>query len=148
MITVTVPRPKNVADLDPKMFDEATEAIKMLARKANIDRLYANEYQREALRTAGNHAGNSLLVNGVMGLNGEAGECIDIVKKHLFQGHELDKEKLAKELGDVAWYLAATAHAIGYTLEEVMQGNIDKLKKRYPDGFEAERSLHRQEGDI
>lgn len=110
--------------------------------------LTANEYQREALRTAGDHAGNSLLINGVMGMNGEAGECIDIVKKHLFQGHELDKEKLAKELGDVAWYLAVTAHAIGYTLEDVMRGNMKKLRARYPAGFDPKKSLHRANNDI
>lgn len=107
-----------------------------------------NEYQKHCLRTAGEHTGDSLMINGVMGLAGEAGECIDMVKKYLFQQHPLDKAKLAKELGDVAWYLSVTAHALGYTLEEVMQGNVDKLKARYPDGFDAERSLHRAEGDV
>lgn len=84
-----------------------------------------------------------VLINGVMGLCGESGEAIDIVKKHLAQGHELDKEHLAKELGDIAWYLAETAYAIGYPLEEIFQMNIDKLKKRYPEGFSTERSLSR-----
>ena len=83
-----------------------------------------------------------------MGLNGEAGEAIDILKKHLFQGHELDSEHMAKELGDVAWYLAVSANAIGYDLETVMQMNVEKLKARYPDGFDAEHSLHRNKGDI
>ena len=59
-----------------------------------------------------------VLINGVMGLCGESGEAIDIVKKHLAQGHELDTEHLAKELGDIAWYLAETATAIGYRLED------------------------------
>lgn len=149
MITVTVPRPKNVADLDPKMFDEATEAIKELARKVNVDRLYANDYQKEALRTAyGMNQEYPMVLNGVLGLAGESGECVDIIKKHLFQGHPLDKEHMAKELGDVAWYLAVTAHAIGYTLEQVMCMNIDKLWERYPKGFDPEKSLHRKEGDI
>lgn len=58
------------------------------------------------------------------------------------------KAHLAKELGDVAWYLAVTAHAIGYDLETVLQMNVDKLRNRYPNGFEKERSLHRQEGDV
>lgn len=101
-----------------------------------------NDYQQAALRTAG---ATDLLLNGVMGLNGEAGECIDIVKKHLFQGHPLDREDLAKELGDVAWYLAVTAHAIGYDLETVLEMNIKKLRDRYPDGFDAERSNNRKE---
>lgn len=103
-----------------------------------------NEYQRLALTTLNPAlSGRDILINGVMGLCGEAGEAIDLVKKHLAQGHELDREKLAKELGDVAWYLAETAHAIGYDLDTVLQMNLDKLKARYPDGFAAERSKHR-----
>lgn len=110
-----------------------------------------NEYQTEALRTAAgmNHPNNDeILLNGVMGLAGESGECVDMMKKHLFQGHELDKEHIAKELGDVAWYIALSAYAMGYDLETILQMNVDKLSKRYPNGFEAERSLHRQEGDV
>ena len=72
---------------------------------------------------------SDILINGVMGLCGESGEVIDLVKKHLAQGHELDKERLAKELGDVAWYLAETAYAIGYDLEDIFQMNLDKLEK-------------------
>lgn len=103
-----------------------------------------NEYQKEALRTAsGMNKQYPLILNGVLGLGGESGECLDIVKKHLFQGHELDKEHLAEELGDVAWYLAVAAHAIGMDLESILQGNVDKLRKRYPDGFDVERSVHR-----
>ena len=82
-----------------------------------------------------------------MGLCGESGEAIDLVKKYLMQGHDLDKAHLAKELGDVAWYLAETATAIGYDLETILQANIDKLKARYPDGFDAARSMHRNSGD-
>lgn len=59
-----------------------------------------------------------------------------------------DEAHLAKKLGDVAWYLAVTAHAIGYDLETVLQMNVDKLRNRYPNGFEKERSLHRQEGGL
>lgn len=108
-----------------------------------------NEYQQEALRTAsGLNKDLPMVLNGVLGLNGEAGECADMVKKHLFQGHELDNEHFAIELGDVAWYLAVSAHSIGYDLETVLQMNVDKLRRRYPNGFEAERSLHREEGDV
>ena len=104
-----------------------------------------NEYQKEALRTASGMSGEyPLILNGVLGLGGESGECLDIVKKCLFQGHRLDKEHLAEELGDVAWYLAVSAHAIGLDLESILQGNVDKLRKRYPDGFDKERSLHRE----
>lgn len=107
-----------------------------------------NEYQKLAMTTLNPALSEKdVLINGVMGLCGEAGECIDLVKKHLAQGHELDKERLAKELGDVAWYLAETATAIGYPLETVFQMNIDKLKKRYPEGFEAQKSIHRESED-
>ena len=111
--------------------------------------MQVNEYQKEAMATL-NPALNQkdVLINSVMGLCGESGEAIDLVKKWLMQGHELDKEHLIKELGDVAWYLAVTAHAIGYDLETVLQMNVDKLRNRYPNGFEKERSLHRQEGDV
>lgn len=106
-----------------------------------------NDYQQAALRTANTEklSDREILTNGVLGLSGESGECADLVKKHLFQGHELDAEKLANELGDVAWYLAVASYAIGYSLEAVLQMNVDKLRKRYPDGFSAERSIHREE---
>ena len=84
-----------------------------------------------------------VLLNGVMGLCGEAGECIDLVKKHLHQGHPLDTEKLCKELGDVAWYLAETAWALDIPLESILRGNLEKLKKRYPQGFDSEKSMNR-----
>mgnify|MGYP003470570122 FL=1 len=109
-----------------------------------------NEYQQLALRTESRMSRMfPRILNGLMGLNGEAGECIDLLKKCYFQGHELDKEHLAKELGDVTWYLAVSADAIGYDFETIMQMNIDKLRDRYPDGvFDSEHSLHRAEGDI
>ena len=104
-----------------------------------------NEYQSLALRTLNPALSpKDVLINGVMGLCGEAGEAIDLVKKHLAQGHALDREALIGELGDVAWYLAETAHAIGYDLETVLRGNIEKLERRYPQGFSAEQSIHRE----
>jgi NTP pyrophosphatase (non-canonical NTP hydrolase) len=108
-----------------------------------------NEYQKLAMRTS-NQTLRPVehLINGAMGLTGEAGEVADIVKKTLFQGHKLDPEHIAKELSDVCWYIAETATAIGYDLETIMQLNIDKLKKRYPDGFSTERSQHREKGDV
>ena len=105
-----------------------------------------NEYQQLAMHTLNPHLSRKdVLINGVMGLCGEAGEAIDIVKKHLAQGHDLDREALIRELGDVAWYLAETAYALDVPLEDVLQGNIDKLKARYPQGFAPEKSLHRMD---
>ena len=105
-----------------------------------------NEYQELAMRTLNQKLDKKdVLINGVMGLCGEAGEAIDIVKKYLAQGHELDKEKLIKELGDVAWYLAETAYALDTDLETVFNLNIEKLKRRYPEGFEKEKSINRDE---
>lgn len=111
-----------------------------------------NEYQEMALRTEPEEIKNSGMVarlnQGVLGLCGESGECADILKKYMFQGHSLDREHMTKELGDVAWYLAVAADAIGCSLEYIFETNIEKLKARYPEGFEAEKSLHRAEGDI
>lgn len=84
------------------------------------------------------------LVNGALGLCGESGEVADLVKKHLYQGHELDKGRVVEELGDVAWYLAIAADAVGVPLGDVLRGNVEKLWKRYPDGFSAERSVNRE----
>ena len=104
-----------------------------------------NEYQQLAMTTLNPQLSRKdVLINGVMGLCGESGEAIDIVKKWLAQGHELDREKLAKELGDIAWYLAETAWALEIPLEDILQGNLDKLKKRYPQGFSPEQSIHRE----
>ena len=105
-----------------------------------------NEYQQLAMTTLNPQLSpKEILINGVMGLCGESGETIDIVKKWLAQGHELDKEKLAEELGDIAWYLAETATALDLSLEDILVANINKLKKRFPEGFDAERSIHRTE---
>lgn len=109
-----------------------------------------NEYQAAAMRTAQTDkfsAGN-LLLNAALGLCGESGEVADLVKKYRFQGHDLDLEHVAKELGDIAWYLAVGAYTIGYDLETVLQMNVDKLKARYPHGFSTDRSLHRAENDV
>ncbi len=105
-----------------------------------------NEYQKLAMTTLNpDLSPRDVLINSVMGLCGESGEAIDIVKKWLAQGHELDKQKLAKELGDIAWYLAEAATALDIPLEDILQGNIEKLKARYPEGFSADRSVNRTE---
>lgn len=108
-----------------------------------------NDYQMAAMRTSSKTISTKEhLLNGALGLTGESGEVADIVKKCFMQGHQMDVEHIAKELGDICWYIAETATAIGYDLETILLMNIDKLKKRYPEGFSSERSQHRQEGDI
>lgn len=102
-----------------------------------------SEYQLMAMRTS-NTRGVGKLINGVMGLCGESGEVMDLVKKHMYQGHELDSERLVEELGDVMWYIAEVANYLGMDLGEVACRNIEKLKRRYPDGFDRERSVERE----
>ena len=105
-----------------------------------------NEYQKLAMTTLNpDLSKKDALINGVMGLCGESGEAIDLVKKHLHQGHPLDRDKLIKELGDIAWYLAETAYALDADLDEVLEANIAKLKARYPEGFSTKNSLNREE---
>lgn len=108
-----------------------------------------DEYQEKAMRTAGVYdTVTDELLNGLMGLNGEAGEALDILKKHLFQGHTLDEEHIKKELGDCLWYIALAADSLGISLEDIAIQNIEKLEKRYPTGFDTELSVNRKEGDI
>ena len=112
-----------------------------------------NEYQSLAMRTNDSKCDERLLervnagelINGALGLTGEAGEVADIVKKYVFHGHELDKSEIIKELGDVCWYVALLSHAIGVPLEDILQTNVDKLKRRYPEGFSKENSINRVE---
>lgn len=103
------------------------------------------EYQKLAQRTANTEYKADKLENGVLGLNGEAGECVDIFKKYRFQGHPMDFDKMLDELSDVLWYCAELAAGLGTDLENVARYNIEKLKKRFPEGFEIEKSLNRNE---
>lgn len=104
-----------------------------------------NEYQKLAQRTANTKYRADKIENGILGLNGEAGECIDILKKYKFQNHPMDFDKLLDELSDVLWYCAELAEGLDISLEDVAEYNIAKLKKRFPNGFETERSLNRDE---
>jgi len=109
----------------------------------------ANEYQSLAMRTLNPALSKKdVLINGVMGLCGESGEAIDIVKKWLAQGHPLDRARLARELGDIAWYLAETAAALDIPLETILEENLKKLAARYPEGFTATQSINRDAGDL
>jgi NTP pyrophosphatase (non-canonical NTP hydrolase) len=104
-----------------------------------------NEYQQLAQRTANTTTQSDKIHNALLGLFGEGGELADQIKKTCYQGHELDAAHMIEELGDVLWYCAELACGLGVTLEEVAQRNIGKLKKRYPEGFDAERSINREE---
>jgi NTP pyrophosphatase (non-canonical NTP hydrolase) len=106
----------------------------------------ANEYQRLALRTeAPGREQRERLLNAALGLCGEAGEFADSLKKWEFHSHPLDVAELKKELGDVLWYAALACDALGLSMGDVMAANIEKLRRRYPDGFSSERSLQRSE---
>lgn len=110
------------------------------------EKINFNQYQKEAFDLISEDGRKDMVLNGVLGLAGESGECCDIVKKNRFQGHELNKEHLIEELGDVMWYIAETASGLGVTLEEVAQYNLDKLNKRYHGNhFNKEDSIHRNE---
>lgn len=103
-----------------------------------------NEFQQKSTRTLNRALPDSeQLLNMVIGLVGEAGEVLDLLKKHRYQGHDLNKKKLAEELGDVFYYLAGVATSVNIDLDKIAQGNIDKLMKRYPDGFDPEFSVNR-----
>lgn len=103
-----------------------------------------NEYQRLAQRTGITKDRSSKIENGLFGLSGEVGECADVYKKYMFQGHEFEREQMIEELGDVLWYAAELAAGLNVPMGEVARRNIDKLQRRYPDGFSAERSVHRE----
>jgi NTP pyrophosphatase (non-canonical NTP hydrolase) len=104
-----------------------------------------NDYQNLSRRT--HPAGqdwHEKLQNAALGLCGEAGEVADHIKKGLYQGHGVRNDRIAEELGDVLFYASMMADAMGLTLQDVAQGNVDKLRARYPDGFNPKRSVNRE----
>ncbi|MDQ5828208.1 MAG: nucleoside triphosphate pyrophosphohydrolase family protein, partial [Chloroflexota bacterium] len=80
-----------------------------------------------------------------LGLAGEAGECSEAIKKHVFHGHPLDRDAMRDELGDVLWYLAMLADACGLRLDDIAAHNVGKLRARYPAGFSPHASINREE---
>ncbi len=126
-----------------------------------------NEYQNLAMRTNDGNSTRRLLdmtisdtthnginentgtiLNACLGLSGEIGEFNDMIKKWIFHEKELDIEHLKKECGDILWYVAMMCHAFNWNLDEIMQMNIDKLKARYPEGFDIFRANNRENGDM
>jgi NTP pyrophosphatase (non-canonical NTP hydrolase) len=105
--------------------------------------LSLNDYQDLSKRTLPEGKHSEVLTNMALGLVCEAGETGDHIKKHVFHGHDLDDDKVMKELGDTLFYLAGVASLLGYTLEEIGTMNIDKLMKRFPNGFNQEDSKKR-----
>jgi len=98
-----------------------------------------NEYQRFSRRTVPpDMTDRDLLEMGVMGACGEAGEMIEVLKKHRFQEREFDRARLLNELGDLMWYIPRVCDALGVTMTEVARANLAKLAERYPDGWNAE----------
>lgn len=133
--------------------------------------MQGNEYQVLAMRTndkkstdrlekkiadlkIGNRGEDSLnielggVLNASLGLSGEVGELNDMLKKWIFHEKQMDTEHLKREISDVCWYLALMCESFGFSFDEIMQINIDKLKARYPQGFDTYRANHRQAGDI
>lgn len=106
-----------------------------------------DDYAQAALRTANTALEpRDRLLDAAAGLAEEGGEVLGLVRKHLFFGHPLDRERMAKELGDALWCLAVTAHHAGISLSEVAEANVEKLRLRYPEGFSASRSRERPDG--
>jgi NTP pyrophosphatase (non-canonical NTP hydrolase) len=109
-------------------------------------------YQSLALRTASPQSTESettMLTSAALGLSGESGEIADHVKKIVYHGHPLDddtRDKIAKEIGDILWYCAIGARGIGISLSEIARMNVEKLRRRYPEGFTTERSVNRPAG--
>lgn len=103
------------------------------------------KYQEECLRTTPPLGENiyPTLCNFSLGLAGECGEVVDSIKKVVFQMHELDKDKLTEELGDVLWYFVNLSNVLNIDLDDIMNTNLEKLRKRYPDGFDSNRSINR-----
>lgn len=106
-------------------------------------------YQERAMRTCSipNNLRNDMLCHAVFGLTSEAGEVAGILQKS-YQGHEFDVNHIKKELGDCLWMIAEACEALQLDMADVATTNIEKLKDRYPDGFDPDKSLHRKEGDI
>lgn len=107
-----------------------------------------SDYQKKAERTMNPKlTKDETLAHGLLGLCAEAGEVAGLFQKE-FQGHEVEKEHLVKELGDVLWMVAEIATVCELDLDDVARINIEKLEKRYPNGFEEARSVKRADGDV
>ena len=108
--------------------------------------MHFNEYQKLAMRTKAHYDSAVDQINcAALGIAGEAGEIAEIIKKHKYQGHPLDEAEVIEEAGDILWYVALLCDALGVTVGGAAYLNVLKLRERYPDGFEEERSINREE---
>lgn len=129
-----------------------------------------NEYQQQAMRTNDGRATERMwnyldfaadynfrlnenmdaggILNACLGLSGEVGELNDMVKKMIFHDKATDMEHLKKEVGDVMWYIAMFCHSMGWDMADVAEMNVEKLRARYPYGFDTVRSNNRAAGDV
>lgn len=138
---------RDVESLNDSLIKELARRQEALRQVIDND---ADVYQQNVLKYAPDHHDYLLnVIYAAMGMCGEAGEASELVKKYAYHGHAIDTEHLARELGDVLWYVSYMAYLFGYPLGKIMAMNQEKLAKRYPDGkFDAERSRNREEGDI
>lgn len=138
---------RDVESLNDSLMKELARRQEALQQVIDND---ADAYQQNVLKYAPDHHDYLLnVIYAAMGMCGEAGEASELIKKYAYHGHAIDTEHLARELGDVLWYVSYMAHLFGYPLGKIMAMNQEKLAKRYPDGkFDAERSNNRKEDDI
>ena len=138
---------RDVESLNDSLMKELARRQEALRQVVDND---ADAYQQNVLKYAPDHHDYLLdVIYAAMGMCGEAGEASELVKKYAYHGHAIDSDHLARELGDVLWYVSYMAHLFGYPLGKIMAMNQEKLAKRYPDGkFDEERSRNREEGDI
>lgn len=102
------------------------------------------DYQTLSVRTMNKELTKEQQIsNMVFGANGELGEVTDILKKYLYQGHRINKQHLAEEIGDTLFYIVNLCTLFNLDIEDILQGNVDKLRKRFPNGFEVDRSINR-----
>jgi NTP pyrophosphatase (non-canonical NTP hydrolase) len=104
------------------------------------------QYQQEVARTCATSDSQETVKMALVGLQDELGEVAGPLKKWLWHGHAINLNHLEDEIGDVLWYLSTLCNAVGVSLDDALQGNVEKLRRRYPDGFSSERSINREEG--
>ena len=116
--------------------------------KDETEPMLLNEYQALAARTINMDLSiKEIQRHALFGLCAEVGELQGIFQKK-YQGHEINSEHVKKELSDIAWFLAEFCSANGWSLNDIAETNIAKLRARYPDGFDTDHSIHRRDGDI